>query len=267
MSRVFSDARGREHEIPEPPRRVVSLVPSLTETLFALGLGGCVVGVTEYCVHPADRVRDLPQVGGTKNPSLERILELEPDLVLANREENRRRDVERLEAGGVPVFVTYARSVREGSDEIGLLGRIGDRVDAAREIQAGIEAAGERARSRAREPAPGVAALIWKKPYMAVGGDTFADDLITQCGGRNVFRDAGRRYPRVEDADLVAARPGVVLLPTEPYAFGPRDRDDLLALDLPAAQEQRVHVIEGELLSWYGPRIARALDVISELLA
>lgn len=267
MSRVFSDARGREHEIPEPPRRVVSLVPSLTETLFALGLGGCVVGVTEYCVHPADRVRDLPQVGGTKNPSLERILELEPDLVLANREENRRRDVERLEAGGVPVFVTYARSVREGSDEIGLLGRIGDRVDAAGEIQAGIEAAGERARSRAREPAPGVAALIWKKPYMAVGGDTFADDLITQCGGRNVFRDAGRRYPRVEDADLVAARPGVVLLPTEPYAFGPRDRDDLLALDLPAAQEQRVHVIEGELLSWYGPRIARALDVISELLA
>ena len=225
MNRIFRDARGRAHEIREPPQRVVSLVPSLTETLFALGLGDCVVGVTDYCVHPAERVRDLQRVGGTKNPSLERILELEPDLVLANREENRRRDVERLEAQGISVFVTYARSVREGSDEIGLLGRIGDQVAAAREIQTTIEAAGVRARARAREPAPGVAALIWKKPYMAVGGDTFADDLISQCGGRNVFRDAERRYPRIGDADLVAARPAVVLLPTEPYAFGPRDRD------------------------------------------
>lgn len=267
MSRLFTDARGCEHEIAEPPRRVVSLVPSLTETLFALGLGDRVAGVTDYCVHPAAPLRELPRVGGTKNPSLERILELRPDLVLANREENRKRDVERLEAQGVRVFVTYARSVREGSDEIGLLGRIGDREEAARGIQDAIERAWERARSRAREPRPRVAALVWKQPFMAVGGDTFADDLIAQCGGLNVFSDAGRRYPRVLEAELVRARPDVVLLPTEPYAFGPRDRNELLALDLPAARERRVHVIEGELLSWYGPRIARALDELSELLA
>jgi ABC-type Fe3+-hydroxamate transport system substrate-binding protein len=267
VSRVFSDARGLEFAIPEPPQRVVSLVPSLTETLFALGLGESVVGVTDYCVHPADAVRDVPRVGGTKNPVLERIVGLEPDLVLANREENRKRDVERLEQSGLAVFVTYARSVREGTDEIGLLGRIGGREDAARDIQDSIEAAWARARGRAQDPSPGVAALIWKQPFMAVGPDTFAHDLIGQCGGRNVFGSGERRYPRVDEAELLAARPDVVLLPTEPYEFGPRDRDELLALDLPASRQGRVHLIEGELLSWYGPRIARALDEISELLA
>jgi ABC-type Fe3+-hydroxamate transport system substrate-binding protein len=267
VSRVFRDVRDVELEIPDRPARIVSLVPSLTETLFALGLGGSVAGVTDYCVHPAEGVRDLPHVGGTKNPSLERIGALQPDLVLANREENRQRDVERLEAAGLRVFVTYARSVREGCDEIGLLGRIGGRESAAREIQESIESAWARARERAREPGPGVAALIWKHPFMAVGGDTFADDLIAQCGGRNVFHDAGRRYPRVYEADLLAAGPDVLLLPTEPYEFGPRDAEELMRLDLPAARDGRVHVIEGELLSWYGPRMARALDVISELLS
>lgn len=265
--REFRDARGHEHVIPDVPRRIVSLVPSHTETLFALGLGERVVGVTDYCVHPADRVSGVPKVGGTKNPSLERIRSLEPDLVLANREENRRRDVERLEASGLPVFVSYARSVREGADDIGLLGRIGDRESEAEQILSGIEAAWQRARERVREPRPGVAALIWKHPFMAVGPDTFAHDLICEAGGRNVFGDADKRYPRVHEVELEAAAPDVVLLPTEPYAFGPRDRDELLAFDLPAAHERRVHVIEGELLSWYGPRIARALDELSRLFA
>ena len=261
------DARGVEHEIAEPPERIVSLVPSLTETLFALGAGERVAGITDYCVHPASGVKDVPKVGGTKNPSLERLLALEPDLVLANREENRKRDVERLEARGARVFVTYARSVREGSEEIGLLGRITGREARAAEIQSGIDAAWLRAKQRSADPGPAVAALVWKRPYMAVGGDTFAHDLIQESGGRNVFGDSDRRYPRLEEADLLRTAPDVILLPTEPYEFGPRDREELLAIDTPASRDSRVHVIEGELLSWYGPRIARALDELSRLFA
>ncbi len=261
------DARGRELEIAAPPRRIVSLVPSLTETLFALGLGDSLVGVTDYCVHPAAEVERLPRVGGTKNPSLERVARLEPDLVLANREENTRRDVERLEARGFMVFVTYARSVREGVDDISLLARIADRPEAAAPIVQAIESAWERARRGRPDPAPAVAALIWKRPYMAVGPGTFAHDLIGECGGRNPFGEGERRYPRVDEDALVTAAPDVILLPTEPYEFGPRDRDELMALDVPAAVQRRVHVIEGELLSWYGPRIARALDLLSELIS
>ena len=109
----------------EPARRIVSLVPSLTEALFALGLGDRVVGVTDWCVHPADAVAPLPKVGGTKNPSLERIRELRPDLVIANREENRQRDVERLEASGLQVWVTYPRTVREAVELLSALADLG----------------------------------------------------------------------------------------------------------------------------------------------
>ena len=267
MSGLFSDARGRQHRLDGPPLRIVSLVPSLTETLFALGLGERVIGVTDYCVHPASGVGGLPRVGGTKNPSIERIAGLQPDLVLANREENTLRDVERLEALGLRVFVTYARSVREGVEDISLLARIEACPRAAVPIVEAIESAWERARERRPDPAPRVAALVWKRPYMAVGPDTFAHDLIGECGGHNAFGAGERRYPRVDEDALVAAAPQVILLPTEPYAFGPRDRDELLALDVPAAAEGRVHVIEGELLSWYGPRIARALDLLSELIS
>jgi ABC-type Fe3+-hydroxamate transport system substrate-binding protein len=261
------DALGREHGFGAAPRRIVSLVPSLTETLFALGAGAALAGVTDFCVHPADGVATLPRVGGTKNPDLAAILALAPDLVLANKEENRRRDVESLEAAGVPVFVTYARSVPEAVDEIRGLGRICAREARASVIAAEVEEA-LAAASRGPEVPPTTAiALVWRDPFMVVGGDTFANDLLLRCGARNPFAAAGpSRYPRVTLGALEAAQPEVILLPTEPYAFGERDRDELLALDCPASRGGRVHVVEGELLSWYGPRMPRALATIAALL-
>lgn len=262
------DALGREHELAAVPRRIVSLVPSLTETLFALGAGAAVAGVTDFCVHPADGVAKLPRVGGTKNPNLAVIRALRPDLVLANKEENRRRDVEALEAAGVPVFVTYARSVREAVEEIRLLGRICASEPRASSLAAEVEDALALATARrVGTPPTNTIALVWRDPFMVVGGDTFAHDLLLCCGARNPFAESGTsRYPRVDLRALEAAQPEVILLPTEPYAFGARDRDELLALDCPAARAGRVHVIEGELLSWYGPRMPRALTTISALL-
>jgi ABC-type Fe3+-hydroxamate transport system substrate-binding protein len=248
----------------QTPQRIVSLVPSLTETLFHLGLAERVVGVTDWCVHPAAGVADLPKVGGTKNPSLERIAELEPDLVIANREENRERDVEKLRAQGLCVWVTYPRTVADG-------------VELMREIarRCGVDASSiapvAHALARAERELPAtptrVFCPIWKKPWMAVGSETYADDLLRVCGGANVFADRReRRYPIVELEEVVAAAPEVILLPDEPYAFGARDVAELARLDVPAAAAGRIHPIDGTLVSWYGPRIRRAIETLRPLL-
>lgn len=250
------------------PLRIVSLVPSLTEALFALGLGPRVVGVTDWCVHPADEVAPLPKVGGTKNPSLARVIELAPDLVIANHEENRERDVAKLREAGVRVWVTYPRTVAEGIAVTRELAQLGAPPDRAQPVLAALGAAFARARTSTPARPTRVFCPIWKQPWMAVGPDTYADDLLALCGGANVFADRReRRYPIVSDADIVAARPEVILLPDEPYAFGARDVADLAALDLPASRSGRIHCLDGTWISWYGPRIARALPEVAALLA
>ena len=273
---------------PERPSRIVSLVPSLTETLFELGLGPRLVGVTDWCVHPAAEVAALPKVGGTKNPSIARVLELRPDLVIANREENRERDVERIRAAGIPVWVTYPRTVAEAAALVRELAELGAPPERAQPLIASLESAFERARSAASARRTRVFCAIWKRPWMAVGTDTYADDLLALCGGDNVFgarfaqrarasrsepkasedqKVGRRRYPIVGEAEIAAARPEVILLPDEPYAFSARDVAELAALATPAAATGRIHCIDGTLISWYGPRIARAIAEVSALLA
>jgi ABC-type hemin transport system substrate-binding protein len=271
--------RTEETTIPErgrpsvPPRRIVSLVPSLTEALYALGLGDRVVGRTEWCVHPAGDVARVPKLGGTKNPDLAAIQALAPDLVIANQEENRRRDVEQLEAAGVRVWVTYPRTVRDGAQlladmaELGAGAEMRERV-AGPVLRAVAEAELMLAASRKLHVAPlRVFCPIWRNPWMAVGAPTYADDLISLCGGTNVFAGhAERRYPRVTLAEIEAAQPEVVLLPDEPYAFGPRDAAELGRLPIPAAASGRIHLIDGTFVSWYGPRILRAIELLRRLL-
>jgi len=250
------------------PGRIVSLVPSLTEALFSLGLGERLVGVTEWCVHPAAGVAPLPKVGGTKNPDLDRIAALGPDLVIANQEENTRRDVERLRARGFAVWVTYPRSVRDGAALLRELAGLGASDAAIRSVVEPVEAA---LASLDRDPPARRARVfcpIWKDPWMAVGGDTYAGDLLAVCGGDNVFADRDdRRYPKVRDADILAAAPEVILLPDEPYAFADADVEALAAFDVPAVRNGRVHRIDGTLVSWYGPRIRTAIETLRPLLA
>ena len=258
-------SRGRPAEAPQ---RIVSLVPSLTEALFVLGLGERVVGVTEWCVHPAGAVAALPKVGGTKTPDLAAIEALAPDLVIANHEENRRRDVEQLEALGIHVWVTYPRTVAEGAALLAELAELGAPEQARRAVVAPVLAAVAEA-ERAR-PARGTAVFcpIWRDPWMAVGGDTYAHDLLALCGGRNVFAERGeRRYPRVTLDEVVAAAPEVVILPDEPYAFGAADVAELRRLPFPAARSGRIHLIDGTWVSWYGPRIERAIRALRSFLA
>ena len=250
------------------PPRIVCLVPSLTEAFFVLGLGDRIKGVTEWCVHPAPELAQLPRVGGTKNPDLDAIRALRPDLVVANREENTRRDVERLEASGVAVWVTYPRSVAEGAALLREIAELGKRTAEIATVVEPLEAVLAAARNAVPEHRVRVFCPIWKRPWMAVGADTYAHDLLTLCGGRNVFADRSeRRYPIVSDQEIVAAAPEVILLPDEPYAFGPRDAAELARLSLPAARSHRIHLIDGTLVSWYGPRIRRAIETVRSLLA
>jgi ABC-type Fe3+-hydroxamate transport system substrate-binding protein len=248
-------------------RRIVSLVPSLTEALFVLGLGERVVGVTDWCVHPSAEVATRTKVGGTKNPELERVLGLHPDLVIANREENRRRDVEQLRAAGLDVWVTYPRTVREGAELLAEIAALGALPEATARVVVPVLEAVARAERERPDRRPRVFCPIWKNPWMAVGGDTYAHDLIDLCGGANPFAGADdRRYPRVTLDQVLAAAPEVVLLPDEPYAFGVRDAAELAALDIPAAGQGRIHLIDGTLVSWYGPRIREAVETLTTLL-
>jgi ABC-type Fe3+-hydroxamate transport system substrate-binding protein len=251
------------------PTRIVSLVPSVSEALFELGLGDRVVGVTDWCVHPARSVARLPKVGGTKNPNVAAILALAPELVIANREENTKRTVEALEAQGLRVWVTYPRSVRDGVTLLRELCELGASPAARRRVLEPVERAlaeaerrvGKRRRTRVFCP-------IWRDPWMSIGRDTYAHDLIRLCGGENVFADCGdRRYPRVDLRDVESAGPEVILLPDEPYRFGREDAAELMGLDVPAARQRRIHLIDGTLVSWYGPRIYAALGAIRVLLA
>lgn len=266
MERLIVGSTGRPLDLERAPQRIVSLVPSWTETLFALDRGSRLVGVTDYCAHPAEGVARIPRVGGTKNPSLEAILALGPDLVIANREENRRRDVERLEASGVPVWVTEVCDLEAALAGIESLGAWVDARAAADRIVREARGALAAVETTRREPPPRVVALIWKHPFMAVGGDTYADALIRSCGGRNPLARCASRYPRIDARALAAVEPQVVLLPSEPYAFTEEDRLELEELPFPAARSGRIHRIEGELLSWYGPRMARALRTLAPLI-
>jgi ABC-type hemin transport system substrate-binding protein len=254
------------HPPARPAKRIVSLVPSVTESLFCLGLGDRIVGITEWCVHPSDRVSGLPRVGGTKNPSVRQILELEPDLVIANREENREQTVVALRTAGVDVWVTHPRTVLDGVALLYELAELGATAEAVESVVRPVEEAVRAAEEQ--RPARGLPVFcpIWKKPWMTVGGDTYASSLLELCGGANVFADCGdRRYPIVELEQIVAAAPEVILLPSEPYDFGPRDVLELAALTAPAARNGRIHLIDGTLVSWYGPRIEPAIATIRSL--
>jgi ABC-type Fe3+-hydroxamate transport system substrate-binding protein len=186
--------------------------------------------------------------------------------VIANREENRERTVVALRAAGVDVWVTNPRTVQDGVALLRELAELGATAEAVESVVRPVEEAVRAAQEQ--RPARGLPVFcpIWKKPWMAVGGDTYASSLLELCGGANVFADCGdRRYPIVELEQIVAAAPEVILLPSEPYDFGPRDALELAALAVPAARNGRIHLIDGTLVSWYGPRIEPGIATIRTL--
>ena len=250
----YVDALEREVRLKSPPRRVVSLVPSLTEALFAFGVGDAVAAKTK--------------VGGTKTLDVSLVVALEPDLVVASAEENRKEDIQALVREGLKVYVTLPKTVAGALDLLAELAamtgagkKAGRIVDGAKKALAQVRKANE-GRPPVRTFCP-----IWRNPWMTIGPGTYMHDFITVCGGANVFEWRHERYPRVELREVAEKDPQVVLLPDEPYRFGPAHVSEIAGLrSISAVRENRIYLLEGRHLCWYGPRIAGGLRYVSALL-
>ena len=235
--------------------RIVSLVPSLTELVFWLGAGEQLVGRTRFCTEPVGEAEHVPIVGGTKNPKVERIIGLAPDLVLANKEENRKDDVDALRAAGLDVLVTDPNTVAEA---VVMIGELGVRFGCEQQARALV---GEIAAQLAVPAARGVRvfAAVWKEPLMGLGAASYGHDLLTVAGAINVL--AGReRYPVVTRDEVEALKPDLILLPDEPFPFAAEDERSWSGV-------ASARVIDGKLLWWYGPRIPEALAAFRTMFA
>jgi ABC-type Fe3+-hydroxamate transport system substrate-binding protein len=286
------DDRKRFLEWRAPPARVVSLVPSDTYSIIKLGARDRLVGRTRYCVAPAGEVSDIPVVGGTKDADVEKIIELKPDAVIANQEENTQRDIERLEQAGLRVLVSFPKRVAQGVAHLARLAIVLglDRGPGpARELVSFAYRAHTEAEAK-RKSAPPVRVFvpIWMSPLMTVNGETFISDMLDLVGAENVFADRPRRYPlaadlgdaeplppeRVGDRDtryprvtldeVEARRPDLVILADEPHEFTEADADVFRALDIPAAKRGIIVFCDGKDLMWYG---ARSVEGIGRLTA
>lgn len=234
--------------------RVVSLVPSLTEAV-AVTLPGLLVGATDWCGHPPELA--VPRVGGSKYPDLDRVLALRPDVVLMNVEENRRSDADTLRAAGVAVRVTYPRTVAGALDELTtLLAELG--ADTEPQWLAAARAAWSVRPGTG--PARRAVIPVWRRPWVLLGGDTFATDVLRRLGVLNLYQDHPDRYPRPPLDEIRAHAPDLVVLPDEPYRFTATDGPDAF----PATP---CVLVSGRHLTWYGPSLAEAPAVLARQLA
>lgn len=241
------------------PQRIISLVPSITELLFDLDLSKETVGITKFCIHPAECFKTKEKIGGTKNLNIEKIKKLQPDLIIANNEENTQEQVEFL-ANLFPVYVTDVANYEEAVKMILNIGKItcksAEAVKLVRAIQAGFDTI--------QKPSLEIntAYFIWKDPFMTVGGDTFINDLMNRLGLQNVFVHF-KRYPQITLDDVVSANPQLVLLSSEPFPFQEKHIKEIQAY-LPAA---KIVLADGEMFSWYGSRMKYMPAYFNKLLS
>jgi iron complex transport system substrate-binding protein len=280
-----------------PPVRVVSLVPSLTESLFDLGFGNSVVGITDYCIHPGDKLQGLARIGGPKTPRIQDILALNADLVVANQEENTPAAINDLREAGVNVWVSFPKTIREAVDVLWVMAGIYQSKMAALRLEIlehsldWATAAGSERQHDIRYFCP-----IWQDVtsdgspwWMTFNRFTYMHDLLEKLGGINIFSNRERvepleadlgkpqpgnsderdtRYPRVSMEEVRAANPELILLPDDPYKFGEEHQKAFYQWfdQCAAAKEGKIILVDGSLITWYGTRLARALEILPSLL-
>ena len=257
---TVTDQLGRRVAVPFPPQRIVSLVPSQTELLFDLGLGDKVVGVTKFCIHPAEARTKATVIGGTKNFDFEKIAALKPDLIIGNKEENYQAGIEQL-TSDYPVWLSDISNLPEALEMVRRVGFIAGNKNQAEALAAEIKATfGALETQVATEPPVAVAYFIWRKPYMAAATGTFIDDMLHRAGFANAFARHAR-YPEITAEQLATAAPRRILLSSEPYPFSDKHIAEFQAI-CPAAS---IEIVDGELFSWYGSRLLKSAAYFSQL--
>ncbi len=251
-----TDHLSRKISIPFPPKRIVSVVPSQTELLFDLGLGDSVVGVTWFCIHPEEASKKS-QVGGTKNLKLDKIAGLNPDLIIANKEENEQSQIDWL-AERFPVWISDIKTL---DDAVSMIKSIGDMTGKSLKANEIIENITDSFSNLRPVTQKRTLYLIWKKPYMSIGSDTFIHHIMQRAGFINVMAGS-TRYPELTESEIKNLNPEIVLLSSEPYPFKEKHVNELQQL-LP---EAKIKLVDGEMFSWYGSRLVKAGEYLGEAL-
>lgn len=242
-----------------PPQRIVSIVPSQTELLASFGIDNQVVGITKFCVHPEKWFQEKTRVGGTKTLNFEKIAALKPDLIIGNKEENAQEQIEKL-AENFPVWMSDIVSLQDALAMIRDVGMLVDRQALANNMATEIEGRFEKlATSLPDRPVP-AAYLIWRKPYMAAGSETFIHEMMGCAGFENVFGNSPR-YPETSLKALAETQPQVILLSSEPYPFAQKHIAELEA----ACPGAKIILVDGEMFSWYGSRLLKTPDYFQQV--
>jgi len=244
-------------DIPSTPKRIISIVPSQTELLFDLGLDEEIIGITKFCIHPTDKVKSKTKVGGTKTLNINLIKQLNPDLIIGNKEENECSQVEEL-MKDFPVWMSDISDLKGATDMIKLVGEITGKSAGANQLVYNIALGFSKPDIGARGLR--VAYLIWRKPYIIAGKGTFIDDMLQKSDLINAFDT--ERYPEIDSDQLVSANPDVILLSSEPYPFKEKHIAEFKAL-LPNVI---IKLVDGELFSWYGSRLLHAPEYFNSLI-
>jgi ABC-type Fe3+-hydroxamate transport system substrate-binding protein len=249
----------RTLQVPSHPQRIISLVPSQTELLYDLGLGERVVGITKFCVHPETWFKSKHRVGGTKKVDFDKVRALKPDLIIGNKEENERKDIQELEKE-FPVWMSDVRDLPGALDMILRIGELTGTTGKAEALKKDIEEAF--AKQHTIEPTLTVAYFIWRDPFMVAGHGTFVNDMLKRCGLVNVFDEGDARYPTIGPQELAEADPDIIFLSSEPYPFTEKH---IAAFNM-ICPGTPVRLVDGELFSWYGSRMMKAPAYMSGLL-
>lgn len=260
MKKIFVDQLGNSVAIDFPPKRIISLVPSQTELLFDLGLDVEIIGVTKFCIHPQEKAQAKTKIGGTKKLDLNKIRSLKPDLIIGNKEENEKADIVALQQE-FPVWMSDIVNLEDAKDMIQRIGELTNRSPEATYLTHLINAGFRDLQQLALEKmiSQKVLYMIWKKPFMAAGRDTFIDDVLRSVGLQNVLEAS--RYPMLAADDISGLKPELVLLSSEPYPFKEKNVEEFRHL-LPGC---RVLIVDGEMFSWYGSRLVKAIGYLFDL--
>jgi ABC-type Fe3+-hydroxamate transport system substrate-binding protein len=257
---VYTDQLQRSITLEKIPQRIISLVPSQTELLFDLGLDENVVGITKFCIHPNKWFRTKTRIGGTKNININTIHSLKPDLIIGNKEENVKEQIEELSTE-LPVWMSDVNNLDDALSMIQSIGEITGKEDKALHISADIKQGFEKLSEHRFKLPITVAYLIWKDPLIAVGGNTFIDDMLFRCGFRNVFKHIAR-YPEIDVQQIRDADCEFLFLSSEPYPFK-EPHANSLGEALPSTN---IILVDGEMFSWYGSRLTTAATYFENLI-